>query len=148
MCCKRFNSVLGLHLPDVNSIPSPRLFSSVQSLSRVQLFVTPWTIERQASLSITNCRSLLKLMSIESVMPSNHPILCSPLLLMPSIFPSTRVSANESALRTRWPNCWHFHFYRNQLRCINWKEKIVHYRQNDSLCTKSNGIYKRAITVN
>ena len=73
--------------------------SSVQSLSRVRLFVTPWTAARQASLSITNCQNSLKLMSIELVMPSNHLILCCPLLLLPSIFPSIRVFSNESALR-------------------------------------------------
>ena len=80
-----------------------RSFSSVQSLSRVRLFVTPWTAARQASLSITNSRSSLKLMSIESVMPSNHLILCHPLLLPPSIFPSIRVFLNESVLCIRWP---------------------------------------------
>ena len=73
-------------------------FSSVQSLSRVRIFATPWTAARQASLSITNSWSLLKLMSIELVMPSNHPILCRPLLLPPSIFPSIRVYSNESVL--------------------------------------------------
>ena len=83
---------------------------SVQSLSRVQLFVTPWTAARQASLSITNSRSLLKLMSIESVMPSNHLILCRPLLLLPSIFPSIRVFSNESVLHIRWPKYWSFSF--------------------------------------
>ena len=77
--------------------------SSVQSLSRVWLSATPWTAECQASLSITNCRSLPKLMSTESVMPSNHLILCCPFLLLPSIFPSIRVFSNESALRIRWP---------------------------------------------
>ena len=81
-------------------------FSSVQSLSRVRLFATPWTAARQASLSITNSQSLPKLMSIESVMPSNYLILCHPLLLLPSIFPSIRVFSNESALRIRWPKCW------------------------------------------
>ena len=85
-------------------------FSSVQSLSRVQLFATPWTAAHQASLSITNSRSLLKLMSIESVMPSNHLILCHPLLLLPSIFPNIRVFSNESVLRIRWPNYWSFSF--------------------------------------
>jgi len=75
----------------------------VQSFSRVQLFVTPWTAARQASLSITISRSLLKPMSIESVMPSNHLVLSCPLLLLPSIFPSIRVFSNESALRIRWP---------------------------------------------
>ena len=83
-------------------------FSSVQSLSHVQLFVTPWTAARQACLTITNSLSLLKLMSIESVMPSNHLILCHPLLLLPSIFPSIRVFSNESVLRIRWPRYWSF----------------------------------------
>ena len=76
---------------------------SVQSLSHVQLFATPWTAARQASLSITNSQSLLKLISIESVMPSNHLTLYCPLLLLPSIFPSIRVFSSESALRIRWP---------------------------------------------
>jgi len=84
--------------------------SSVQSLSRVRLFVTPWTVAPQASLSITNSWSLLKLMSIKSVMPSNYLILCHPLLLLPSIFPSTRVFSNESVLRIRWPKYWSFNF--------------------------------------
>ena len=84
--------------------------SSVQSLSRVQLFVTPWTAARQASLSITNFQSLLKLMSIESVMPSNYLILCGPLLLLPLVFPSIRVFSNESVLHTRWPKYWRFYF--------------------------------------
>ena len=84
--------------------------SSLQLLSCVQLFVTPWTATRQDSLSITNSRSLLKLMSIESVMPSNHLILCHPLLLPLSIFPSTRVFANESVLCIRWPKDWSFSF--------------------------------------
>jgi len=84
--------------------------SKVQSLSRIQLFVTPWTAASQASLSINNSWSLLKLMSIESVMPSNHLILCRPLLLLPSIFPSIRVFSNESALRIRWPKYWSFSF--------------------------------------
>ena len=85
-------------------------FSSVQSLSCVQLFVAPQTAARQASLSITNSWSLLKLMSIESVMPSNHLILCSPLLLPPSIFPSIRIFFNESVLHIRWPKYWSFSF--------------------------------------
>ena len=84
--------------------------SSVQSLSHVQLFVTPWTAACQASLSITNFQSLLKLMSIKLVMPSNHLILCRPLLLLPSIFPSIRVFSNESVLRIRWPKYWSFSF--------------------------------------
>ena len=85
-------------------------FSSVQSLSHVRLFATPWTAACQASLSITNSRSLLKPMSIESVMPSNHLILCHPLLLLPSIFPSIRDFSNESALCIRWPKYWSFSF--------------------------------------
>ena len=85
-------------------------FSSIQSLSHVQLFATLWTAARQASLSITNSWSLLKLMSIESVMPSNHLILCHPLLLPPSIFPSIRVFPNESVLHIRWPKYWSFSF--------------------------------------
>ena len=84
--------------------------SSVQLLSCVWLFATPWTATRQASLSITNSRSLLKLMFIESMMPSNHLILCHPLLLPPSIFPSIRVFSNESALHIRWPKYWSFSF--------------------------------------
>ena len=83
--------------------------SSVQSLSHVRLFVTPWTAAHQASLSITNSQSSLKLMSIESVMPSNHLILCRPLLL-PSIFPSIRGFSNKSALHIRWPKYWSFSF--------------------------------------
>ena len=82
--------------------------SSVQLLSYIQLFVTPWTVALQASLSITNSQSLLKLMPIESVMPSNHLILCHPLLLPPSIFPSIRVFSNESVLHIRWPTYWSF----------------------------------------
>ena len=84
------------------------MFSSVQSLSRVLLFVTPWTAAHQASLSITNTWSSLKLMSIESVMPSNHLILCRPLLLPPSIFPSIRVFSKESVLHIRWLKYWSF----------------------------------------
>ena len=91
-------------------LPACVQFSSVQSLSRVWLFVTPWTAASQVSLSITNSRSLLELMSIELVMPSNHLILCCPLLLLPSIFPSIRIFSDESALRIRWPKCWSFSF--------------------------------------
>ena len=85
-------------------------FSSVQSLSWVRLFATPWIAARQASLSITNTQSSLKLTSIESVMPSNHLILCHPLLLLPPIPPSIRVFSNESTLRMRWPKYWSFSF--------------------------------------
>ena len=90
--------------------PNPLKFSSIQSLSRVQLFATPWTAARQASLSITNSWSLLKLMSIELVMPSNHLILCHPLLFLPSIFPGIRVFSNESPLCMRWLKYWSFSF--------------------------------------
>ena len=89
-----------------NCIP----LSSVQSLSHVWLCVTPWRASCQASLSITNSRSLLKFMSIEAVMPSNHLILCHPLLLPPSIFPSIRIFSNESFLCIRWPKYWSFSF--------------------------------------
>ena len=87
-----------------------RHVSSVQSLRCVRLFATPWTAAPQASLSIINSRSLPKLMSIESVMPSNHLILCRLLLLLPSIFPSIRVFSDESALHIRWPKYWSFSF--------------------------------------
>ena len=86
------------------------ILSSVQSLSHVQIFATPWIEARQASLSISNFWSLPKLMSIESVMPSSHLTLCHHLLLLPSIFPSIRVFSNESALPIRWPNYWSFSF--------------------------------------
>ena len=84
--------------------------SLVQPLSHIQLFVTPWTAARQVSLSITNSQSLLKLMSAESVMPSNRLILCRPLLLLPSVFPSIRVFSDESALHIMWPKYWSFSF--------------------------------------
>ena len=98
-----------------NSIETSVQFSSFQSLSRVWLFATPWSAARQASLSITNSQSLLIFMSIESVMPSNHLILCRPLLLPPSIFPNIRVFSNESVLCIRWPKYWSFSF------SISWK---------------------------
>ena len=88
----------------------PSLFSSVHLLSRVRLSATPWTAARQASLSITNSQSLLQPMSAELVMPSNHLILCRPLLLLPSIFPSIRVFSDESVLCIRWPRNWSFSF--------------------------------------
>ena len=85
-------------------------FSSVQLLSHVRLFMTPWTTECQASMSNTNSQSPSKLMSVESLMPSNHLILCRPLLLLPSVFPSIRGFSNESALRIRWPKYWSYSF--------------------------------------
>ena len=97
-------------LPSTFPNKSFAYFSSVQSLSPVRLFATPWTAACQASLSITNSQSLLKLMSIESVMPSNHLILCRPLLLLPSIFPNIRVFSNELVLRIMWPKYWSFSF--------------------------------------
>ena len=90
--------------------PKRGQFSSVQLLSHVQLSATAWTAAHQASLSITNSQNLLKLMSIESVMPSNHLFLYCPLLLPPSVFPSIRVFSNESVLRIRWPKYWSFSF--------------------------------------
>ena len=84
------------------------LFTSVQLLSHVRLFATPWIVAHQASLSITNSQNLLKLMSIESVMPSNHLILCHPLLFLPSIFPRIKVFSNESVLCIRWSKYWSF----------------------------------------
>ena len=97
-------------LAEKKKISKGTQFSSVQLLSHVWLFVTPWTAALQASLSITNSQSLLKLMSIESVMLSNHLILCPPFLLLPSIFPSIKVFSNESVLCIRWPKYWNFSF--------------------------------------
>ena len=93
--------------------PNWKQSSSVQSLSSVQLFATPWIAARQASLSITNSQSSLRLTSIESVMPSSHLILCRPLLLLPPISPSIRVFSNESTLYMRWPKYWSFSFQIN-----------------------------------
>ena len=95
---------------DICDKPTGNTISSVQSLNHVRLFVTPWTAVCQASLSIINSQSLLKLMSISSVMPSNHLVLCCPLLLPPSIFPSIRIFSSESALCIRWPKYWSFSF--------------------------------------
>ena len=100
---------------------------SVQSLSRVRLLVTPWTAARQVSLSITNSQSLLKLMSTESVMPSNHLTLCRPLLLSPSIFPNIRVFSNESALCIRWPKYWSFSF---NIRPSNEYSGLISFRMH------------------
>ena len=102
-------------------------FSSLYSLSRVRLFETPWTAACQASLSITNSRSLLKLMSIESVMPSNHLILCRPLLLLPSISPSIRVFSNESDLHIRWPKYCSFSF---NVSPSNERSELISFRMN------------------
>ena len=104
--------VSGLHWQDSSTQFSKdcRILSSVQSLSRVWIFMNPWTEARQASLSITNSWSSLKLVSIELVMPSSHRILCCPLLFLPPIPPSIRVFSNESALHIRWPKYWNFSF--------------------------------------
>ena len=96
----------------------PPSVQSVQSLSCVHLFATPWTAARQAFLSINNSRSLPKLMCIESVMPSSHLILCHPLLLLPSIFPNIRVFSNESALCIRWPKYWSFQLQHQSFQWI------------------------------
>ena len=97
-------------LEKASSLRYTHQFSLVQSLSHVRLFATPWTAACQATLFITNSRSLLKRMSIESVTPSNHLILCCPLLLLPSIFPSIRVFSNKSVLYIKWPKYWSFSF--------------------------------------
>ena len=98
------------HIQNHLSYAIPLQFSPIQSLSPVRLLANPWTAAHQASLSITNSQSLFKLMSIESLMPSNYLILCRPLLLLPSIFPRIRVFSNESVLHIRWPKCWSFSF--------------------------------------
>ena len=113
--CRRYSDASGIQgdKGDESSQTSGKniniQFSSVQWLSRLQLFATPWTVARQASLSITNSRSLLKLMSIESGMPSNYLILCHPILL-PLVFPSIGIFSNESVLLLRWPKYWSFSF--------------------------------------
>ena len=104
---KYLHSIIKIHFFAATEMD---LSQSVLSLSRVQLFATSWTAANQASLSITNSRSSLKLMYMESVMPSNHLILCFPLFLPPSIFPSIRVFSNESVLHIRWPKYWTFSF--------------------------------------
>ena len=101
---------VGWGVQNVTCWDSEVWFSSVQLLSHLQLFVTPWSAAHQASLSITNSRNSPKAMFTELVMPSNHLILCHPLLLLPSIFPSIRVFSNESALHIRWPKYWSFSF--------------------------------------
>ena len=111
--------------------------SSVQSLSCVWLSVTPWTAAHQASLSITNSQSLLGLMPIELVMPSNHLILCHPLLLPPSIFPSIRVFSNESTLHIRWPKYWSFSFNINP---SNEYSGLVSFRWTGWISLQSKGL--------
>ena len=113
--------------PQVNPIKhfSSVQFSSVQSLIHVRLFATPWIATRQASLSISNSWSLLKLMSIESVMPSNHLILCHPLLLLPPVPPSIIVFSNESTLLVRWPKYWSFSFSISPSSKYSFREELI-----------------------
>ena len=106
----RISVFIFFRYPEVELLDNMVWFSSVHSLSRVRLFATPWTAAHQATLSITNSWSLLKLLSIESVMPSNYLILCRPLLLPPSVFPSIRVFSNGSVLHIKWPKYWSFSF--------------------------------------
>ena len=112
-------------------------FSSVQSLSHVRLFATPWTAARQASLSITNSQSSPKLMSVELVMPSNHLILCCPLLLPPSVFPKIRVFSNESALHIRWPKFWSFSF---NISPSNAYSVLISFRMDWCISLQSKGL--------
>ena len=114
-------------------------FSSVQSFSLIQLFVTPWTVAHQASLSITNSWSPPKPMSIELVMPSNHLILCCPLLLLPSIFPSIKIFSNESALRIRWPKYWSFSF---SISPSNEHPGLISFRMDWLDCLAVQGTHK------
>ena len=122
-CVNFFLCLCRIHGP----INASFVFSSVQCLSRVRLFVTPWTAARQASLSIANSGSLLKLMSIEWVMPSNYLILCHPLFLLPSIFPSIRVFSNESVLCIKWPKDWSSSF---SISPSNEYSGIISFRMN------------------
>ena len=112
-------------------------FSSVQSLRGVWLFVTAWTTEHQASLSITNTWSPLKSMSIELAITSNHLILCHPLLLLPSIFPSIRVFSNKSAVRIRWPKYWCFSF---NISPSNEHQGLIHFGWTGWISLKSKGL--------
>ena len=130
--CKKISHYL---IPTVWNVCTTHKFSSVQSLSRVRLFATPWITAHQVSLSINNSRTLLKLMSIESVMPSNHLLLCRPLLLLPSIFPNIRVFSNESALRIRWLKYWSFSF---NISLSNEHPGLISFRMDwlDSLQSK------------
>ena len=117
---------------------------SVQLPSRVWLFATPWTAAWQASLSITNSQSLLKLISIESVMPSNHLILCCPLLLLNSIFPSIRVFSNESVFRIRWSKYWSFSF---SISPSNEYSGLISFRWTDWISLRSKGLLRISNTT-
>ena len=133
------SAIWSFPLSQITSSNAKFPLSSVQfSHSCVQLFATPWTAERQASLSsITNSRSLLKLMSIELVMPSNHLIICRPLLLLSSIFPSTRVFWNESVLHIRWPKDWSFHF---NISPFNEHSGLIFFRRTGWISLQSKGL--------
>jgi len=108
--CKRYSIVNYIYCKMIHSRLTSIMSFVIQLLSRIQLFATPWTVARQTSLSFTICQILLKLLSIESVMSSNHLVLCHSLLLPPSIFLSIRIFSNELALRIRWPKYWSFSF--------------------------------------
>ena len=132
-------------------------FSSVQSLSHVRLFVTPWTAACQASLFITNSWSLFKFMPIESVMPTNHLILCCPLLLLPSIFPSIRVFSSESVLHITWPKYWSFslsvslssEYSRKVISCrIDWFDLLAVQRTLKSFLQQHNLKASSSLTLN
>ena len=116
---------------------NPVCMCSVQSLSQVRLFSTPWTAALQAYLSITNSQSLLKLMSIELVMPTYHLILCCPLLLLPPIFPSIRVFPNESVLRIRWSKYWSFSF---NISASNEYSGLISFRMTGLISLQSKGL--------
>ena len=136
-------TLLALIFPySVFTLISYNSFSWVQLLSCVRLFATPWTAECQASLSITNSRSSLKLMSIELVMPSNHLILCRPLLLLPSIFPSIRVFSNDSSLLIRWPKYWSFSF---NISPTNEHPGLISFRMDWLNLLAVQGILKRGV---
>ena len=128
-----------LRVPSILNQQHMFQFSSVQSLSCVELFATPWTSARQAFLSIINSWGLLKLMSIESVMPSSHLILCCPLLLPPSIFPSIRVFSSESALHIRWPKYWSFSF---NISLFHGYSGLISFRMNQLDLLAVQGTFK------
>ena len=131
------NHIFFIHSSVDEHLGCSHIISSVQLLSRVPLFVTPWTVARQASLSITNSWSLLKLISIELVIPSNHLILCHPLLFLPSIFHSIRVFSNESALQIRWPKYWSFSFI---IDPSNEYSKLISLGLNGLISLQSKGL--------
>ena len=114
-------------------------FTSVQLQSHLRLFVIPWTAPHEASVFITNSQSLLKLMSVESVMPSNHLILCLPLLLPPSIFPSIRVFSNESVFRIRWAKYWSFSF---NISPSNKYPRLISFRMTGWISLQSKGLFR------